>query len=1029
MAFRQREVHAASDIPFALRVTLMMSGACSENDILIVNGRSNGLMQAVRADADAVLTARGRLWVALGPQVNGQPVDAVPWKFVRNVNTSAWASQGDPVYMSGTPGGVGAAEGVFGVQVGECLEVSATTGAYILDPNSSYGGAPTVSGLGALTVTINDDATAAVDEDPGIRLLGGDGVAAPNNDLVRSTWRQDSSAEQSWFELERSRAGGAFARISPDFALGRQGETTASLDAFLHFNVTSDAGGARRFNISALGQEATLGLYYDVAGTHATPTILIGSDGETVASLDAILGWSAATDAGANRRATATYLGQEHSLEFASATAALALALVGTGSLGVKAAQADANFTARLAGDTIALGAGGATPADWLLDRTAADVAELGAGDSLFALGAAIIGVRAATGEANPTAALDSTRLRLGLNSADALSWSLTCTATNRADLGAGDSLLFAGGGDILGLDELELADAVADASAAGRLRRNGANPTWHDGVVAGRIFYAGGADVPVADGGTGLSAGTSGGILGFTAAGTLASSALLTANAVIIGGGAGATPTALAAMTNGQLVIGSTGLAPVVASLTAPAAGLTIIGGAGTITFALANDLAALEALGGTGLAVRSAADTWLQRSIVQPAAGITVTNGDGVGGNPTLALANDLAALEALAGTGLAVHTGVDAWTERSVVATSASIVIANGTGVAGNIGIDTVQNIQTTATPQFARLGLGAAADAAFLWAIAASGSVGLVGSNAGALTLTVDAQNAGAGTGVLVLTADDQVDVGDAGNPTIRFAGSGAVSFPGNPTVNLGTGALTIGATALSTTGALVWTLLDNVATGLSIDAAGQAGMLAFATTNGSEVVSTTAVLTTTDRVAGGTARRIGGLASTHADTSASITSTADVDAETIFSNGTYTIPANTIRAGSIVHIRAMVRVSDGATTETLIARLRLNGLAGTLLGATNNVDVATADMAIFDVFLEGHGAPGASVEVSWSGFVTNFAAVDASPSIRLASGVANFATNGALDIVMTAQWTGANAGDDVELEHFSVVAHG
>lgn len=62
--------------------------------------------------------------------------------------------------------------------------------------------------------------------------------------------------------------------------------------------------------------------------------------------------------------------------------------------------------------------------------------------------------------------------------------------------------------------------------------------------AVTGTILCTGGTDVPVADGGTGLSSGTSGGILGFTAAGTLASSAALAANAIVIGGGAGATPT-----------------------------------------------------------------------------------------------------------------------------------------------------------------------------------------------------------------------------------------------------------------------------------------------------------------------------------------------------------------------------------------------------------------------------------------------------------------------------------------------------
>ena len=53
----------------------------------------------------------------------------------------------------------------------------------------------------------------------------------------------------------------------------------------------------------------------------------------------------------------------------------------------------------------------------------------------------------------------------------------------------------------------------------------------------------------PVAKGGTGLTSGTSGGVLGYTASGVLALSAALTANAIVLGGGAGATPTALGSL------------------------------------------------------------------------------------------------------------------------------------------------------------------------------------------------------------------------------------------------------------------------------------------------------------------------------------------------------------------------------------------------------------------------------------------------------------------------------------------------
>jgi hypothetical protein len=42
---------------------------------------------------------------------------------------------------------------------------------------------------------------------------------------------------------------------------------------------------------------------------------------------------------------------------------------------------------------------------------------------------------------------------------------------------------------DLLSVDEVVFVDATTDASAAGRLRRNGVNLTWHNGTAAARIL------------------------------------------------------------------------------------------------------------------------------------------------------------------------------------------------------------------------------------------------------------------------------------------------------------------------------------------------------------------------------------------------------------------------------------------------------------------------------------------------------------------------------------------------------------
>jgi len=86
-------------------------------------------------------------------------------------------------------------------------------------------------------------------------------------------------------------------------------------------------------------------------------------------------------------------------------------------------------------------------------------------------------------------------------------------------------------------------------------------------------------------------------------------------------------------------------------------------------------------------GIVVKTGANTFANRTLTQPAAGITISNADGVAGNPTFALANDLAALEGLGSTGIAVRTAADTWVQRTITGTTNQITLTDGDGVAGN------------------------------------------------------------------------------------------------------------------------------------------------------------------------------------------------------------------------------------------------------------------------------------------------------------------------------------------------------
>lgn len=132
-----------------------------------------------------------------------------------------------------------------------------------------------------------------------------------------------------------------------------------------------------------------------------------------------------------------------------------------------------------------------------------------------------------------------------------------TCTDVNLSTItltgtlgvtNGGTGLATVSQGDLLYGSASNTLSALAKSATATRYLSNTGttnNPAWAQVNVANGIT----GTVPVANGGTGLTSGTSGGILGYTASGTLASSVALTANALLLGGGAGATPTPMGSL------------------------------------------------------------------------------------------------------------------------------------------------------------------------------------------------------------------------------------------------------------------------------------------------------------------------------------------------------------------------------------------------------------------------------------------------------------------------------------------------
>lgn len=220
--------------------------------------------------------------------------------------------------------------------------------------------------------------------------------------------------------------------------------------------------------------------------------------------------------------------------------------------------------------------------------------------------------------------------------------------------------------------------------------------------------------------------------------------------------------------------------------------------------------DLTSIAALSGTGLLARTATDTWGLRSLAAPLAGLTISNNDGVSGNPTFALANDLSALEGLGSTGFAVRTTTDVWAQRSIAVTAANggIAVSNGDGVSGNPTLSLDADLETIAGITSGGILCKTGASPATTWAVRAiSVPTGMSITNPAGIsgTITISLANdlaalEGLGsTGLAVRTTTDTWDQRSIAVGSAKLTVSNGSGVSGNPTLDLGAALFTERAT--------------------------------------------------------------------------------------------------------------------------------------------------------------------------------------------------------------------------------------
>lgn len=471
----------------------------------------------------------------------------------------------------------------------------------------------------------------------------------------------------------------------------------------------------------------------------------------------------------------------------------------------------------------------------------------------------------------------------------------------------------------------------------------------------------------------------------------------------------------------------------------------LTIPNASGTIALTsdlsayqpLDSDLTAFAALSANGMVSRTATGAVAVRAITQPAAGLTVTNGDGVAGNPTLALANDLAAVEGLASTGFVRRTAADTWSASAIVDADVPSALTGKTYnaltlTAATTGF-TIAGGTTSKTLTVGNTITLAGTDGTTITLPSSSGTIPLnnqtfyIGTSAvainrttGALALTGVSIDGAAGSATTATTATKSTNLVGGNNTTLL----GAIAYQSNTdTSTLLSPNVTATKLFLSQTGtgvngaAPVWGAVAKADVGL-----GSVENTALSTWTGASTITTLGTVATGTWNATAISIAKGGTGATTAVTAFDALSPATTLGDLIYSDGT----DNVRLAGNITATRKFIRqtgtgtVSAAPVWDTLLDA----DLPSALTGKTYNALSLTAASVGFTLAggttsktltvsntLTLAGTDASTLNIGAGGTLGS-AAFTASTAYAPAAGSASVTT---LGTITSGTWTGSAIG--------------